>query len=304
MVLIGRQELFAELRADRALAALITLLFDPEGSVEVPKRISQTTDAVIGVLASLREGKEDGFRQAATMLIRRKVSSESDWIHDDLLAFSMVVGNLRFGGCDELVAQLLRARLSGADDRSQRMSQSLNALSKSQNAAPLASVLIVGRMLAYPARELDGALLSLAHEQSVALEIQPTTQQFLRLIGEKVADVATRVGTLRNASDYSRLTIFRNKFEFRANLFAHAVFWLLLIGVAALWLYVARLYFSPNKESEEFAGKLFQMGVVIGPVVLFFAGNKIRAGIRRLFYMVFGGSGLLDPIPNKSSKSR
>ena len=132
----------------------------------------------------------------------------------------------------------------------------------------------------------------------------PTTQQFLRLIGEKVADVATRVGTLRNASDYSRLTIFRNKFEFRANLFAHAVFWLLLIGVAALWLYVARLYFSPNKESEEFAGKLFQMGVVIGPVVLFFAGNKIRAGIRRLFYMVFGGSGLLDPIPNKSSKSR
>jgi len=299
MVLIGRQEIFAELRRDRALAALIDLLFDDNGSIEVPNRISQTSDAVVGVLASLQKGKDDGFRQAVTMLVRRKVKADSDWIHDDLLAFSMVVGNLRFGGGDELVKQLLNARLSGADERSQMMSLSLSALSNSLSDAPLAAVLVIGRMLAYPEKELNGSLLSLAYKQSAELETQPTTQQFLRLIGEKVADLAIRVGTMKNASDYSRLKIFQNKFDLRADLFAGAVFWLLLLGVATLWLYIARLYFSPNKQSEELAGKLFQMGVVVGPAVLFYARKQIRSGIRGLFYKTFGGSGLLENIPEE-----
>lgn len=293
MVLIGRQEIFAELRRDRELAALITLLFDRDGFIEAPSRMSQTVDAAVGILSSLRNGKEEGFRQAIAMLARRKVSADADWIHDDLLAFSLVVGNLRFGGAEELVSQLLRARMSVGDGCSGLMSQSLGALASAGGDAPLASVLVVGRMLAYPDQKLNGALLAQAHKQSVELETQPTTHQFLRLIGEKVADVAAEIGILKNTSHYSRLVSFRNKFESRANQFSFGVFYLLLLGSGCGWLYLASLYFSPDKETEELAGKLFQMGLVVGPLALFFSREKIREALRRAFYRVLGGGELL-----------
>jgi hypothetical protein len=295
MVLIGRQEAFAKLRGDRALAALITILFDHTGLIDAPTRISQTDDAVIATLSSIQSREEGGFREAAAMLSRRKISVDSDWVHDDLLAFAMIVGNLCFGGCNKLIETLLRARLSGNDDdRNQKISQSLRTLADSQDDAPYLSVLIVGRMLAYPSGRIDGKLLSNAHEQSAMLEIDPTTKEFLRLLGEKVADVAIRIGSVDHASEYSRLKVFRTKFDRRSTIFGHVVFLVMVLGIAALWVSVAKLYFSSEKESEEFAGKLFQMGVVVGPIALLLARKKILVFLRSLFYSILGGGELLE----------
>jgi hypothetical protein len=293
MVLIGRKEIFSELKNDRELASLIRVLFEPTSQIEKPQRVSQTADAVVSVFSALQSGDVSGFRESGLMLKRRKIAVDSDWIYDDLLAFAYVVGNLRFGGDADFVDELLRVRLLGGDERSRLMSESLNALSKSHEDAPLAAILVVGKLLAQPDIDLNGEALSKAFEQSLAFEAQPTTQQFLRLIGEKTVEVATALSARTNSSDYSKLMQFRQAFDFRAKFFAQAVVWLLLLASGALWVRVAMLYFSTDKASEEFAGKLFQMGVIVGPFVLFFARRQIRGAAYRLFYKAFGGSMLL-----------
>jgi hypothetical protein len=293
MVLIGRQGIFAELRKDQALAALITILFEPDGSIAAPHRISQTADAVIASLSSVMQGIDAGFRESVTMLLRRKISTSAEWVHDDLLAFSMVVGNLRFGGSDEFIQNILEARLTASDDLSLQISRSLEALSQDRNEAPFAGILVVGKILAFPASEIHGELLANAYKQSVAMETKPTTKQFLRLIGEKIADIATSVGGIQNASDYSRLKTFQSNFEVCANRFSRAVFILTLVGVVAVWVYIAKLYFSSDKAAEDLAGKLFQMGVIVPPVLILIGRQKISASLRRMFYRFFGGGELL-----------
>ena len=294
MVLIGRHEALAALRDDRALDALIVALFEPDAPIASPERISQTDDAVVAIMSALREDTEDRFQDAVSLLNRRKIDIDADWIHDDLLVFSVIVGNLRFGGSDELVERLLRFRLSGAEGRSQEMSLSLKALAERKSDAPILPVLVVGESLVDPSRGWDGPLLSRAFGQASELEAEGDALPFLRLLGEKVADAATRIGVENHASEYSDLASFHSRFDLRAKCFAYVVFWVLFIGSAIGWFFVAGLFFSSDEESEELAGKLFDMGVVIGPVVVFFARKVIFSSSRRFFYRMLGGGILLD----------
>lgn len=293
MVLIGRSERFAELRSDRSLAALIKVLFEHEAILVAPVRVSQLADAVVATMASVQSGDVSGFNDALAMLERRKLGPDAEWIHDDLLVFALIVGNLKFKSATELIDQILLARSASTDDRSRMMSQSFDALAHCRDEAPLKAILVVGRVLADPQIKIEGLLLAEAFDQSTKFEIDSGTQQFLRLIGEKVVDLAHHVGAAQNTSDYFQLCRFRKRFETRARIFAGLVFCLILMGTIVGWLFIAKLYFSPNKDEEDLAGKLFQMGIVIGPLAMIFSRRQILAYSRSVFYHMLGGRGLL-----------
>ncbi len=294
MVLVGRRELLANFRQNRALDALISALFDSRSQISLPDRISQTDDAVIAIMAAIVGNRSRPFKDAISMLNRRKIDESAEWIHDDLLLFSVIAGNLRFGGSDQLVEQLLRVRLSGSEGQSQDMSLSLKALAEQKSDAPLLPVLLVGQVLVEPDHTWDRHLLSRAFEQSTQLESESDAPPFIRLLGEKVADVSTRIGVETNGSEYSALSSFRSGFDRRVRCFAGTVFFLLLVGSAAGWFMATKLFFSENADSEELAGKLFDMGIVIGPIAVFLARKAIFSFFRSSFYRIFGGKGLLD----------
>ncbi len=295
MVLIGKQEILQNIRADRSLSALITLLFEHEGSINAPIRLSQTDDAIVASLFSIHKRSNVEFKKAGEMLSRRRICNDTDWVHDDLLIFSIIVGNLCFGGFDELISEILRARSVGNDDdKSQKVTESLRSLVNSQSDGPILAIPLVGLNLAFPNRDLDGYLLSKAYSQSVTLEVDVGTNLFLRILGEKISQIAINVGGLENASEYSRLKHFFNSFERRAIVFSQSMFAIIFLVTVCTWFYVAYLYFFSDSITAELSGKLFQMGVVISPFALLFFRRKFLKFARSLFYLFFGGRRMLE----------
>ncbi|RYZ63718.1 MAG: hypothetical protein EOP09_17195 [Proteobacteria bacterium] len=205
---------------------------------------------------------------------------------------------MQFGGADELVEAVLRARLERTeDDRSKRVSLSLQALSKRADDAPVLSILVIGRMLNNQIWDIDGNLLAKAYAQSALLETESTTNDFIRILGERVADAALGLNATNHASDYSVIRRFLSRLDRRVVQLSTAIFWLLLLIAVILWIYVVILYFSPEKKEEELAGKLFQAGLVVFPLGLWLAKKRIIGILIRSLYRSVGGSELLEKAP-------
>ena len=187
MVLIGLQEALLTYQEDRAFSALIKLLFEPNKNIHVPSRLSKTEDVVIALLASVSNKDKQLFEKAMSVLERRKVSEETEWIHNDLAVFSMIVGNLFYGGHAEVIKKGLQGRLNSSDRQSLEITKSLYALNDGTDAvtASVQSIIVVGHELLGSAGTLDKEVLRNALKQNEQLELDENAPPFLRLLGQK-----------------------------------------------------------------------------------------------------------------------
>lgn len=289
MVLIGRHEALLAYKEDRTLDAFIRLLFEPAGNVDAPTRLSKTEDVVIALLASVRNKDEILFENAMAVLERRKVSEQTEWVHDDLAVFSMIVSNLYHGGHAEIIRKGIQARMNSSDQQSLDISLSLSALHDGQNTAPILPILIVGQELAGKTEAVQKQTLQQAFQQSEQLELSEQTSSFLRLLGQKTTDIAISMCVADNFSSHHAMMKFQKSFDTRARLFSYFIFTVILVGFTGGWIFLAWLYLFGNTEQSAHAEKLFSMGVVVAPIPIFLFRTKILGFSRSLFYRLLGG---------------
>lgn len=289
MVLIGRQEALLTYKENQSLDALICLLFEPTQEVNVPSRLSKTEDVVITLLASVRNKDKVLFEKAMAVLERRKVSEQTEWIHDDLAVFSMIVSNLHHGGHAEIIKKGIQARMNSSDQQSLDVSMSLSALNDGLTTAPILSILIVGQELAGKTESARKEILQQAFKQSEQMELNEQISPFLRLLGEKTASMAVSMCVDDSFSSHYAMMKFQRSFDTRVRLFSYLIFTVILVGLTGGWIFLAWLYLFGNTEQASYVEKLFSMGIVVMPISILMFRAKILGSIRSLFYRLFGG---------------
>lgn len=294
MVLIGRQKAFAEYRNHQALEALIQLLFEKNQTIAAPKELHNTEDIVTAILASIQRNDEPQFRDAISELEKRGISEHTQWIYDDLTIFSMVIGNLKFGGHNEIIEKILTTRKSNLDQRSLDITQSLIALNNQQANGPVLPIVITGQWLTNKTPQPNQHVLEQAFQQATSLEIDESTTPLLRILGEKVADIVVSMCVHSNSTKYYAFTKFHKNFDLRARIFGILGFSIIFLSTSIIWVYLVWQYFLGDKASSEFANKMFGIGVVLAPVTIFIIREKIYKSIRALFYYLFGGKPWLE----------
>lgn len=294
MVLIGRQEALFTYKENQALDAFIRLLFEPDQEVNVPSRLSKTEDTVITLLASVRNKDKALFEKAMTVLERRKVSEQTEWVHDDLAVFAMIVSNLHHGGHAEIIKKGIQARMNSSDQQSLDVSMSLSALNDSLTTAPVLSILVVGQELAGKTESAQKETLQRAFNQSEQMELNEQTSPFLRLLGEKTASMAVSMCVDDNFSSHHAMMKFQRSFDARARWFSYIVFTIILLGSTGVWLFLVWLYLFGNPEVSSLIEKLFGVGIILAPVSVLVLRTKILKFIRSMFYRLFGGSAWLQ----------
>lgn len=304
MVLIGRQQTFAKFHDHQALRALIQLLFENDRVIDTPNKLGKTEDIVTALLASIQKENKELFDSAISKLEKRQISENTEWIHDDLTVFSIIIGNLKYGGHNKLTEEILNTRKTNSVPHSLDITQSLIALNNQQLSGPILPIIIIGQYLTNNKATPDKETLDLAFQQATKLEINESTTAFLRLLGQKVTDIAISLGIQDHHTEYSALIKLQKNFDKRAKLISFLGFTGIFISITAIWGYFIWQYFFGDKVSSELAGKFFSIGVVIAPIAIFLIRKKIFSSIRTLFYFLFTGKSWIryekDSLPDSS----
>ncbi len=244
------------------------------------------------IFYALQKNDKKLFSNLYEEISRRKPKPESDWVYNDILLFSLVLGVSKFNFDKAWILDVLKIKLEHSQDENKSIAQSYidicnNNLESKNNHILL--TLVMKYHLGLPLGSLE-YINAAVYELSQNAILQ-SKNIFLELISISAFNVILLSKGLANLERQKEVENFIKEFDKRINQFANFIWFLglvaILAGLAAFVIY----YFGADPQQAEYIDRILQIASILGfgGIFSYFWYKKaIIDFLKRPFYRFYG----------------
>ena len=286
--LVTRSEYFRNLDSDKYTVALLDFLFGQEIEVDERISISNANDASVFAFHAIQDDDKKQFSEIYQEISLRKPKPDSDWIYNEILLFSFVLGVCKFGLDHQWLIEVLELRLLHSQKENKLVAQTyLDVIAHNfENTNNFQPLMIVFRyFLENPVD--DEKYINNVYRDLIRRTYPHYKSAFLNIMAIQAYDIIVISKGLVDLEQQKNMAEFVKKFARRINQFANLLWLVLLIAVFAVSIWFLNFYLTTSPQQSETIDKILTFIPFLGFSGLTYPVFKYRSEILAFFKKPF-----------------